>query len=77
MPRHHCGLQKNVPDAHYIRCARGCAKRSVLLDSPASTEGKPPPRSLRSLPPAGAVGTLGAARRVPTKKTPRCLPGCL
>ncbi|EPZ87363.1 hypothetical protein BURCENBC7_AP7239 [Burkholderia cenocepacia BC7] len=46
MPRHHCGLQKNVPDAHYIRCARSCAKRSARLGQPGEYRRKKTPRCL-------------------------------
>ncbi|RQU14561.1 hypothetical protein DF157_20630 [Burkholderia cenocepacia] len=52
--------------------------RSALLDSPASTEGKRPPRSLPSLPPPqGRSALLGRPGEYRRKKTPRCLPGCL
>ncbi|OXJ20522.1 hypothetical protein CFB39_11390 [Burkholderia sp. AU6039] len=64
MPRHHCGLQKNIPRAH-----SRCRKPEYALARDSGSTCSPP---LRRRPVrTGRPGTY------PQTKTPRCLPGCL
>ncbi|ORT86273.1 hypothetical protein B7G54_12460 [Burkholderia puraquae] len=64
MPRHHCGLQKNIPRAH-LRCME--PEYALARNSGATCPLPPRGRSVR-------LGRPGAYRQT---KTPRCLPGCL
>ncbi|RXV71176.1 hypothetical protein D1006_01475 [Burkholderia stabilis] len=64
MPRHHCGLQKNVPNAH-LRCMGPDY-------APKHDSG-----STRSPPPRGRSARWERPGAYRQTKTPRCLPGCL
>ncbi|RQZ17690.1 hypothetical protein DIE15_10035 [Burkholderia sp. Bp9031] len=74
MPRHHCGLPKNGPHAHYVRRPQGGGRHSWR--GPASTDGGPHAHYVRC-PPRGRSALLGRPGEYRQTKTPRCLPGCL